>query len=325
MKIFVFSVLFCILAQALSAQWHLTDAEQRELAARPKPDPALVAEGHAMQISVNRASGLAYRTLVIQGMLAEANWAARTFNLPTKRPIQVEDVIESHVDSPWWSVVQGADGWPDTIFGTNIVNPGIPREEKLRFLKIGVSGTITTPDYFFSIIRGRLVDVMRLTKGQPQVEYNAHDLDKLVGKPSLINQAQAYQLATQWLAAMDVDVAALERQFPHQVNQLRYLPRGTTNAVVLPLYFVGFGTNDVRHWGNMPASTYPPVEVEILGTRRELQELIIGRNAVSSYLPYAHRPLLLITNLLDLIRTPNPPMKQLKKSSPSVQTNSVLP
>ena len=153
---------------------------------------------------------------------------------------------------------------------------------------------------------------MRLTKGEPDVEYYAHDLGKLVDKPSLINKAQAFQLATQWLAAVDMDVEALERQFPHSVNQLSYSPPGATNAVLLPLYFVGLGTNDGPHGGNMPITYDPAVEVEILGTTKELQELRIGRNKLIGDIPYDHRPLLLISNALDLIRTPNPPVKQLE-------------
>jgi hypothetical protein len=121
---------------------------------------------------------------------------------------------------------------------------------------------------------------------------------------------------------VNVDVAALEKQFPHSVNQLRYLPHGATNAVLLPIYFVGLGTNNVQHLGNMPVTYNPAVEVEILGTTKELQDLSIARNSDDA--PYDHRPLLLITNALDLIRTPNPPTMQLQRPSSS-QTNSLTP
>jgi hypothetical protein len=140
---------------------------------------------------------------------------------------------------------------------------------------------------------------------EPHLEYYAHSLDRLVGQPSLIDTNGAYQLATQWLTAVGVDVSALEKQFPHSVNQLQYLARGATNTVLLPLYYVGLGTNVSPKL--MPSGFDPAVEVEILGITKELQDLEINDFS------FSHRPLLLITNALELIRTPNPPMKQLQR------------
>jgi hypothetical protein len=56
----------------------------------------------------------------------------------------------------------------------------------------------------------------------------------------------------------------------------------------------------------------PAVEMEILGTTKTLQELRIND------LSFSRRPLLLITNALDLLRASNPSTLQLQHS----KTNS---
>ena len=160
------------------------------------------------------------------------------------------------------------------------------------------------------------------------VEYYARNLDELVGKPSLIDTNGAYQLATQWLAAVDVDVAALEKasgpliKGGHSINQLHYLVQGATNAVTLPLFYVDFGSKHYPASDNLKAFDKPLVSVEVLGTMKELQELEINDPS------FSHRPLLLITNALDLICTPDPPVKHLERalSSPSLNsTGRIIP
>jgi hypothetical protein len=63
--------------------------------------------------------------------------------------------------------------------------------------------------------------------------------------------------------------------------------------------------------GNLHAFDEPLVSVEVLGTTKELQELRINDKVNNT--SFSHRPPLLITNALDLIRTPNPPVKQLQR------------
>jgi hypothetical protein len=287
-RCFVSMLVCCVLTQSGCAKpKHLTQTQQVEMM--------------AMLTNVNHA-GLTYRATVIRQMLQEANWAAGRLNLPIKHPIQIEDVLDDYTGLPWFSVLQSTNQFPDTIFGTHIFDTSIPREERLRALKIGISGRINITDFQFTFDRGRLRTITRMD--DPETERYSRRLVELAGKPSLIDSNGAYQLATQWLAALDVDVPALEKQFGHSVNQLRYLPSGATNAVLLPLYYVGLGTNNTPKW--KPASYDPAVEVEILGTTKELQDLEINDPS------FSHRPLLLITNALDLIRTPNPSPKQLQ-------------
>ena len=139
------------------------------------------------------------------------------------------------------------------------------------------------------------------------MEYFANDLDKLIGKPSLITASQAHELATQWLASVDIDVPALETKYPSEVNRLRYLPKNSTNIIELPFYFVHWGwqyftNNDDNH----TISSTPLVEVKVLGTTKEFVELHMLDTS------FSRRPQLLITNALDLIRIPNPPLKRLQ-------------
>lgn len=273
-------------------------------------------EQEAMMVisNINQPS-LAFRADVISRMLKEANYFSDRLKLPTPHPIQMTDILYPYVSPPWYSVINETDSpyWPDTIFTNKIFDPSIPREQRLRAIKFGVRGTIETTNFFFSFLGGRLSMVEHLS--EHEVEYYANDLDKLIGKPSLITDSQAHELATQWLAAVDVDVPALEKKYPPEVNRLRYLPKNSTNVIELPFYFVHWGwqyftNNDDNH----TITSNPLVEVKILGTTKELVEFYM-RDA-----SFSRRPLLLITNALDLIRTSNPPLKHLKKTQ-NIRTN----
>ncbi len=100
------------------------------------------------------------------------------------------------------------------------------------------------------------------------------------------------------------------------VNQLHYRASGATNYVTLPLYYVDFGNKHCKAAGpNLKDFDETLVSVEVLGTTKELQELMINDVSLS------RRPLLLITNALDLVRTPNPPMEHFEKPF-QTKTNS---
>ncbi len=294
-QIFVL-LIYCICAQVACAQTRLTKAQMREMYDGMVPETG--------------RSTLAYRAAVLQKMLGEANYFASRLKLPTPHPIQMKDINMRYtwVASMWDSVIRETSPPydPISVFGTNIYNSNIPREARLRALKIGADGGIETSNFVFTFHGppGRLSKVMRIS--EHSIERYARDLDQLVGKPSLINDAQAHQLATQWLAAVDIDVGALEKQ-KWTVNQLHYLAEGATNAVALPIYYVDFGA---IHYTNGPENhkefDVPMVHVEILGTTKELQEIHISDATL------LRRPLLLITNALDLVRMHDPVVKRMK-------------
>jgi len=316
MKQMVYLVIIgCALAQTASAQWQLTESQKREIAALTNMPPQM-REQYTM-IAYLHGGSLAYRGAVIQKMLEEANYFADRLNLPTKRPIQVTDVRYPGVSQPWFDVIRDEHTIPYAIvsdYGTNIFNASIPREARLRALKFGARGTFDADTNFvFCFSDGKLWEVLRLS--EHDIEYYAHDLDKLVGKPSLIDTNGAYQLATQWLAAVDVNMAALEK-LKWTAHQLHYLARGATNAVALPLYYVDFGSKHFPAAGpNLKDFDEPLVSVEVLGTTKELQDLTMNDTSLSQ------RPLMLITNALELIRTPNPPVKRLESTPENSKTS----
>lgn len=257
----------------------------------------------SMVKSLNHSS-MAFRVAMTQQMLLEANYAAERLKLPTRYPICSADIRDVFVAGPWTCVMHpGANRFPgtmfpDTVYGEHIFDSSIPRKSRLQSLKVGLFGRISNANYEFGFDYGRLCHVMRLSLTESSVEYYAHDLDKLVGKPSLIGTNGAYQLATQWLSAIDVDMPEVNK-LKWVVNQLHYLPKGTTNAVTLPLFYVDFGSRHYPAIGNLVAYDKPLLTVEILGTTKELQELLINDES------FCRRPVLLITNVYELTTITN--------------------
>jgi hypothetical protein len=271
------------------------------------------AEMLAMVRTLNHCS-MAFRGIMMQQMLVEANFAAERLKLPTRYPICATDICGSHISWPWDCVMHpGANRFPgtlfpDTIYGEHIFDSNISRESRLQALKVGPYGYINNATYQFGFDYGRLCHIMRLSLMEPYVEYYAHDLDKLVGKPSLIYTNDAYQMATQWLSAIDVDMSRVNK-LKWVVNQLHYLPKGATNTVTLPLFYVDFGSKHYPASGNLVAFDKPLITVEILGTTKELQELLINDES------FCGRPVLLVTNMYELINTTNRPIRPSKDKS----------
>ena len=178
-KYFIASAISClVLVQMVPAQAAMPEAERLEML--------------AMVTNINRST-LAYRAAATQRMLDEANFFSARLKLPTPHPIQITDVQYPMISLPWYGLIRETNArYPETIFSTNIFDSSIPREARLRALKIGVSGVIETTNFFFSFHEGKLWEVMRLS--EHEVEYYANDLDKLVGKPSLIDTNGAYQI-----------------------------------------------------------------------------------------------------------------------------------
>jgi hypothetical protein len=259
---------------------------------------------------------LAYRAAAIQKMLGEANYLAQRLNLPTPRPIQPADIQSAFVSAPWFGIVNipAPPYYPVTRFGTNIWNPSIPREQRLHAIKFGVTGNIQTTNFLFSFGDGRLDGIERL--GPDGRDLYVTNIDVLFGKRPVITAAQARELATRWLAAVGLDVAALEKKYPAEVSQWHGASVGSTNVYALPIYTVHWGWSYFTNGDdNHTVSSQPLVQVKILGTTKELLELNMLDTSFSRW------PRLLITNALELIRTPNPLLKQLKTLS-SVKTNS---
>jgi hypothetical protein len=285
-KLFV-SVLCCFaLVQIILAQ-----------AASPKPTDSEADEllGAIKNLHLAQTS-LAYQSVVVQHMLPEANYFSAQLKLPTPHPIRILDVNNIHVTPPWYSKIEN----------TNLSSP----VERVLNAKFVIGGFTETTNFCFYFRGGNLWSVVNRVQHMERF-----DLYPVWAKtPSLINSNGAYQLATQWLASVDIDVNALGKNYKPKIEQAFFWnqpglnvqhPPGDTNKTLLPIFNVTWGTN----WANYPG------QVRILGTTKELMELRVGDSTLS------RRPLLIITNAIELNNIPDPPMKHLQPPS-AFQTNS---
>ena len=204
----------------------------------------------------------AYQAAVANLLVGEANFAANQLNLQD------------------WTPIEGTNG--------AIVEVMPP--------PLGVGGGIVTSNHFLNFEKGRLRTVQKrdwLKKISP----TATNLLFLVSRPSLLDTNSAYQLATQWLTSLSVDVRAMEQKFPPRILQIparkidangRNLP-GTSNNVATPLFEIA--------WGNRqpPTEFLNPVRVKILGTSKELLALDIRDDSIFQGTP------LLVTNASQLL------------------------
>jgi hypothetical protein len=277
MKNFAISAILCFMAQLILAQ---------DTNSGPKY-PELLAEAKKLA-----HSSLAYRIAAAQRLLAEVNYTIERLKLPTQHSIQFTNAKNIEINAPLYSMTEL---WYKPGGDDNLSS----RLAKIRTIPIAADGVIETTNFFFSFKAGKSYVIVR--SHEPAMEPGS--FHKLVGVQSLINDSQAYTLATQWLAAISVDVTALEQKYKPKISQQKlYYPQGTTNKVSLPIYFVKWGGNE----------DYPAVKVTILGTTKELMELRMENRS------FSRRPPMIIPNARELNSIPDPPMKHLSGS----QTNS---
>lgn len=252
-------------------------------------------------------TSIAYRSAVGPRMLEEANYFSGRLKLPPPHPITVTDIVEFRVSPPLYSM--------DEELGRLMKEDSSAKSviARLHTAKIVVRGSIETTNFCFSFNRGYLWYVANRINHDERFSMYA----EWAKTSSLIDSNGAVQLATQWLASVDVDVAALNKKNKPKVEQQWfwnqpgldvYHPPGDTNKTMLPIFEVTWGTNEADY----------PAEVEILGTTKELMKLHLGDFSLS------HRPLLVVTNAVELNNIPDPPVKRLQ-SLPKVQTNSAVP
>lgn len=281
------------LACVISAQEvppEITDPEEREIL--------------ALAIKLNRVS-LAYKITIVERMLVEANFFSDKLKLVSPHPITLSDLL----------VQYAVPLWNNKIDGTNM---NLSKAERIRQANFVVTGRIGTTNYDFSFNGGRLWNIQRLKIKNEDSIFELYP--ELAKTPSLIDTNGAYQLATQWLSAVSVDVPALERK--HKLSFFQWffwgkpedLPKDhwtynaptATNKTMLPIYDVKWGEGDT-----------PAVKVTVLGSMKELWELQINDGSVSK------RPLLVISNALELNSRPDPPVKHLEHLIEEPQTNSI--
>lgn len=268
--------------------------------AAPLPEIGSPEERAILSIATNRNHiSVAYRKAVIDQMLNEVNYFLIHLKLPVSYPLHVSDLKFVFVGSPWYSQIVSTD--------TNL-----SLLERIQAAKFAVSGSFQTTNYVFAFHGGKLWNLM--TNGKYRENFDMYPT--WAKTPSLVDTNGAYQLATQWLASVSVDVTRLNQEQQVQVDQWYYMkiaddpwsypvPPTTTNRTLMPIYDVKWGEGDV-----------PPVKVTVFGPTKELIELQLEDTS------YSRRPPLIITNALELNRVPDPPIQQLNRMTPKAQTNS---
>jgi hypothetical protein len=214
----------------------------------------------------------AYQAAVLQLMVGEANFASEQLNLPERLPSAT-------------NLLAVADVWPAPM---------------------GVGGGVGSSNYVFQFEKGRLIKVLK-TDWMQKLDPSATNLFELSKRPSLIDTDAAFQLATQWLSRLWVDLPAVEAKYPHHVTQMTtripgdrssVIPRNrrgidtaspAIQKVMTPLFTISWGDHAP------PMDLSNPVRVKILGSTKELIELDIKERSVSL------RPRLVLTNKAELL------------------------
>ena len=177
----------------------------------------------------------AYQAAALKVMLQEANWAARALRLPEKFPIEPSDLTEKIIETPFVASHQG------------------------RF-------ALVHTEKFNYEAGQKLFAVSRLhPSGEDQ--YLAAIRAKYTMSRSGAKAGPVYGLATQWLAAISIDLKRLEADYPSQIT----VPWNLGDQYV-PLFTV--------EWVKPIAGTRRrdvAVIVELLEPERLLESLVVEK------------------------------------------------
>jgi hypothetical protein len=159
---------------------------------------------------------LAYKYVAVAVLIAEANFNAERLNLPIERPI-----VESKLTF-------------------NYLPPITTLKDD------GFGGRVDAGHYAFS--EGGRPGYRYITKLDPFGGLSmAEENEMLSHHKSLVGTNEAYQLASNWLALIDVDVRELERTNRVQVQQRWFWGEGSpAPQVLLPIFEVTWGGSKVK-------------------------------------------------------------------------------
>jgi hypothetical protein len=247
-------------------------------------------------------------------MLIKANWLVNRLNLPIKRPIYTTDVRAWCIPYPALAALRQPmpSPYPDTVFGSEIYNTNFSRLQRILALKFAVNGVLDTPAFEFSFNDGQLGEIVRRDASQDKryVDRLAERMSGSAAQTSADKIADVYQLATNWLAAVNVNLAMLEKsRLPHPVHEAQHRLSGS--LLPQPVYFVDWGTNYYgTYWLYHFWHTnewHPAVTVEI-GPHKELLEMYVGDPTYFHDLPM----LIPSKTVWRLVHTPDPPLSYLQ-------------
>ncbi len=223
-------------------------------------------------------TSLAYKLLAFHLLLGEADYFVKQLDLPVPRPIQRTNLTELFVSSP------------------NVL--------------ADFGGSLRTTNFSFGFGYNQLSSIVCINRFGKNVSMVAK-FDELATQPSLIDTNGAYQLATQWLTAASVDVAALSRKYPLKLYQQELETRPSLGDVVrfrkgtkmIPIFYVKW-EGPTQTLGGVKIAL-PVAEVCILGTTKELMSLRLPG------LEFSSRPPLVIAGAKEINAFPDPPFKEL--------------
>lgn len=211
----------------------------------------------------NLLSMAVYQKLAFQLLLGEVDQLARELQLPVPVPIQQQHVVDAFVGAP----------------------------------QFGVNGSLQISNVAFTFWGGRLHTITRRDV-YPPLNMTDETIAKLPPTAN-ITANEAYQLATQWLGAISMDVAALERQFSKKISQESY--SANSQSLLVPHGRNPSHRDPIRTtvvyvkitWGEAwqkPYDPRPPVQVTLLGNTKELIDLQLANRS------FLQRPLIVATN-----------------------------
>jgi hypothetical protein len=198
----------------------------------------------------------AYRNQVSKLMLIEANKVATELALNEQIPMTSSNVIDQHITPP-------------------------------RMAKIGV-GSITTSNYvYYFSVGDKFSSVVRTDSNQSKKDGIKA---KYLWPIDRMDTNAAYQMATQWLEAVSIDVKALNRDCDAIVRA--WTPEGANGKVFVPQYNVYWVAKGMNKAGSVAG-------VELLMPTKSLQQLYVKKSQ------YILRAPLQVTNFIFLLKTNN--------------------
>jgi len=222
---------------------------------------------------------LAYKLVVAGMVLTNMNSILERLGLPAK-PIEQKDLVGVFV-WPWF---------PDAPVSQNQdVKPMLP------------SASFETTNFVFNFREGKLfLIVNKQTNGQQMDRYR-----EWAKMPSLIGSNEAYQMATNWLARVYVDVPLLNQKYNVSVSQphvwmtppAKWGEEGS-NLTAVPIYYVAWNKGD-----------YEAARVGIFGPTKQFTGLTIGDRDKGFDASICSHVYLRVTNEEELLAMTNVPMR----------------
>jgi hypothetical protein len=201
----------------------------------------------------------AYRKEALRLVIAEANRVAQELNLPEKLPIEETNLVAAYIPPP--KMAQ----------------------------RLGGVGNVTTSNYVYYVsVAGKFSFLDHTHMEQERLKMRHQSLLPI----SRMDTNSAYQMATQWLNAVEMNVPALVSNCDVHVEVV--LPEGENSNHFVPLYTI--------YWtSRQPAAHGAVATVEYYQPTKTLLKLRVSKPE------YILRPPLQITNLDFLLSQTNSP------------------